>query len=176
MQKKINDFVLNSENIKIKEDKFKGAFLFSAIGDALGWPQEFKRQSAEDIREFISWEKLIGGRWWGKAGGDLNGAQFHGLVHSDHGHDEEYDGRQGDQPVNVQQQGAVRFTRPAQPETGKKDKEQEQGCAASPYQGGIHFNSLKCTPRRSCTFRNHVPMLPMTFPDRVIPGPRTRII
>ena len=65
MQKQINDFLVNSENMNINEDKFKGALIFSAIGDALGWPQEFKRNLKEEIKEFISWDKLIGGRWWG---------------------------------------------------------------------------------------------------------------
>lgn len=65
MQKDLNNFLLNSEKSKINEDKFKGALVFSAIGDALGWSQEFKRQAKEEIRDFISWKKLIGGRWWG---------------------------------------------------------------------------------------------------------------
>lgn len=65
MQKDLNNFLLNSEKSKINEDKFKGALVFSAIGDALGWSQEFKRYVNEEIRDFISWKKLIGGRWWG---------------------------------------------------------------------------------------------------------------
>jgi len=65
MQTRLNNFLLNSENSKINENKFKGALVFSAIGDALGWPQEFKRGKKEKIKDFISWKKLVGGRWWG---------------------------------------------------------------------------------------------------------------
>lgn len=54
----------NSE-INHKKDKIIGALLFGAIGDAFGWPNEFKKRSVPTEREFISWKKLIGGRYWG---------------------------------------------------------------------------------------------------------------
>lgn len=52
-------------------DRFKGAMACSAIGDALGWPTEFLRADGRrppfslPIRDFVKWEKLVGGRWWG---------------------------------------------------------------------------------------------------------------
>ncbi|MCI0602502.1 ADP-ribosylglycohydrolase family protein [bacterium] len=54
-------------------DKFKGALAFSAVGDALGWPTEFghypaatKKQSGRNyLDDFVSWQKLVGGRYWG---------------------------------------------------------------------------------------------------------------
>ncbi len=70
LQKDLDNYLFNSEQIKINDDKinddkFKGALIFSAIGDALGWSQEFRRHAKEEVRDFISWKKLIGGRWWG---------------------------------------------------------------------------------------------------------------
>jgi ADP-ribosylglycohydrolase len=53
------------------EDKFKAAMLFSAIGDALGWPTEFinpqSKKFAIDLplRDYMKWRKQVGGRWWG---------------------------------------------------------------------------------------------------------------
>src|SRR2546425_2980488 len=54
------------------EDRFQAAFLFSAIGDALGWPTEFLKNGSNPkpsfnlpIRDFVSWEKRVGGLWWG---------------------------------------------------------------------------------------------------------------
>lgn len=54
-------------------EKFQGALAFSAIGDALGWPTEFgrypkdvrKRFSKNYLSDFVEWEKLVGGRYWG---------------------------------------------------------------------------------------------------------------
>ena len=53
-------------------DRFQGAMVFSAIGDALGWPTEFlkekggrKPEFALPVRDFVPWHKLVGGRWWG---------------------------------------------------------------------------------------------------------------
>jgi ADP-ribosylglycohydrolase len=54
------------------KDQFEAAFLFSAIGDALGWPTEFLTESeahrvlpATPLRDFIKWKKTVGGLWWG---------------------------------------------------------------------------------------------------------------
>ncbi len=53
-------------------DRFQGAMLFSAIGDALGWPTEFLDPSGNrkppfevPVRDFVPWRKLVGGKWWG---------------------------------------------------------------------------------------------------------------
>ena len=53
-------------------DRFQGAMLFSAIGDALGWPTEFLDPSGNrkppfevPLRDFVPWRKLVGGKWWG---------------------------------------------------------------------------------------------------------------
>jgi ADP-ribosylglycohydrolase len=49
-------------------DRFQGALIFGAVGDALGWPLEFsfhKVSNKERLENFISWSKLIGGRFWG---------------------------------------------------------------------------------------------------------------
>ena len=54
-------------------EKFQGALAFSAIGDALGWPTEFgrypkdvrKRFGKNYLSDFVEWEKLVGGRYWG---------------------------------------------------------------------------------------------------------------
>jgi ADP-ribosylglycohydrolase len=56
----------------ISPDKFQAAVLFSAIGDALGWPTEFLRRESNQrisiklpVRDYVRWQKLIGGKWWG---------------------------------------------------------------------------------------------------------------
>ena len=53
-------------------DKFEGALLWSTIGDALGWPTESLKPSNSQrlpfhlpVKDFVSWEKLVGGKWWG---------------------------------------------------------------------------------------------------------------
>jgi ADP-ribosylglycohydrolase len=53
-------------------DRIVAAVLLSAIGDALGWATEFldpakaKRLHIDiPIRDYVRWEKLVGGRWWG---------------------------------------------------------------------------------------------------------------
>jgi ADP-ribosylglycohydrolase len=53
-------------------DRFEGALLWSTIGDALGWPTEFLKPSNGHrlpfdlpVKDFVSWEKLVGGKWWG---------------------------------------------------------------------------------------------------------------
>lgn len=53
-------------------ERYQAAVICSAVGDALGWPIEFLRQGRSTtkdfvvpIRDFVRWEKLVGGRWWG---------------------------------------------------------------------------------------------------------------
>jgi ADP-ribosylglycohydrolase len=53
-------------------DKYLGAIVFSAVGDALGWPTEFLDPNRSytppfrlPIRSFVEWTKLVGGKWWG---------------------------------------------------------------------------------------------------------------
>src|SRR6266702_5785487 len=53
-------------------DKFEGSLLCSTIGDALGWPTEFLKpvyghepQFHLPVKDFVSWKKLVGGKWWG---------------------------------------------------------------------------------------------------------------
>ena len=53
-------------------DRFEGALLCSTVGDALGWPTEFLKptnghrpQFRLPVKDFVSWEKLVGGKWWG---------------------------------------------------------------------------------------------------------------
>lgn len=53
--------------------KIEGAMVLSAIGDALGWPTELgryprtvpRRHGKPYLEEFIGWEKVVGGRFWG---------------------------------------------------------------------------------------------------------------
>jgi ADP-ribosylglycohydrolase len=56
--------------VNIAPEKYQGAMLFSAVGDALGWPIEFENTrrylNAElPLKNFIAWNKKIGGRFWG---------------------------------------------------------------------------------------------------------------
>lgn len=53
-------------------EKYEGALVFSAVGDALGWPTEFltpdvKRKLPFElpVHGYISWRKRVGGKWWG---------------------------------------------------------------------------------------------------------------
>jgi len=53
-------------------DRFEGALLCSTIGDALGWPTEFLKPVNDykppfhlPVNDFVSWKKLVGGKWWG---------------------------------------------------------------------------------------------------------------
>ena len=53
-------------------DRFQGAMLCSTIGDALGWPTEFLQPGGNykppfelPVRNFVEWQKVVGGRWWG---------------------------------------------------------------------------------------------------------------
>jgi ADP-ribosylglycohydrolase len=56
-----------------KLERFKGALGFSAVGDALGWPTEFgwypkeveKRFGKKYLEDYVPWEKLVGGKFWG---------------------------------------------------------------------------------------------------------------
>lgn len=58
---------------KILKEKIQGALICSSIGDALGWPTEFgrypvnvrKRFGKNFIKDYIEWEKIIGGKYWG---------------------------------------------------------------------------------------------------------------
>lgn len=52
--------------------RYEASVVASAVGDAMGWPTEFLRANAHRIgdaelplRRFVSWQKLVGGRWWG---------------------------------------------------------------------------------------------------------------
>jgi ADP-ribosylglycohydrolase len=46
--------------------KFQNSMLLSAVGDSLGWPLEFKkRNGVSNLRDFLKWKKLVGGKWWG---------------------------------------------------------------------------------------------------------------
>lgn len=54
-------------NNDILYDKYLGAFMGAAIGDALGWPNEDKPKSVKrqaSDHKFINWEKKGGGRYW----------------------------------------------------------------------------------------------------------------
>lgn len=53
-------------------ERYVATMLGSAVGDALGWPTEFLRRGVRQVsgtalplRDFVSWQKLVGGRWWG---------------------------------------------------------------------------------------------------------------
>lgn len=63
----IPDDSLQNKNEEVSErllQKFKAAFLLSAVGDALGWPLEFeKRKLSSKIEKFKKWEKFIGSKW-----------------------------------------------------------------------------------------------------------------
>jgi len=43
--------------------KFKLALLLSAVGDSLGWPQEFAwKKRSKPVKTFLEWKKLVGGK------------------------------------------------------------------------------------------------------------------
>jgi len=53
-------------------ERFQAAMVGSAVGDALGWPTEFLREDSRrrpafpvPVRDFLKWQKFVGGRWWG---------------------------------------------------------------------------------------------------------------
>jgi ADP-ribosylglycohydrolase len=61
-----------SNGDSITSDRFEGAMVFSAIGDALGWPTEFLRDDYRNktpfdlpLKQFVGWHKMVGGRFWG---------------------------------------------------------------------------------------------------------------
>ena len=63
--KQQNLFLTSKDDNNLLE-KFEAALLFSAIGDSLGWPLEFKKKKLKKrIESFIKWKKLVGGKWWG---------------------------------------------------------------------------------------------------------------
>lgn len=46
--------------------KFQLALLLSAVGDSLGWPQEFAWKKPEKpLETYIKWKKLVEGKYWG---------------------------------------------------------------------------------------------------------------
>ena len=54
-------------NIPTIEEKCKGAMLGAAIGDALGWPNEFSKNEKRDAgpeNKFYRWKRYTGGRYW----------------------------------------------------------------------------------------------------------------
>jgi len=46
-------------------EKCTGAFVASAIGDALGWPNEFRssntKKQSKPVSDFIEWQRRTGG-------------------------------------------------------------------------------------------------------------------
>lgn len=62
-----------SQTSDVLKNKIQGALVYSAVGDALGWPTEFgrypaivhKRFGKNFLTDYIEWEKTIGGRYWG---------------------------------------------------------------------------------------------------------------
>lgn len=51
-----------------KKEKYIGALISSAIGDALGWPNEQNSRNislkVDNIKTFVSWNRKCGGRYW----------------------------------------------------------------------------------------------------------------
>lgn len=68
-------FRRSDSDTQIPVERFEGALVFAAVGDALGWPTEFGRypssvgngraQNGFRLTEFVSWRKVIGGKFWG---------------------------------------------------------------------------------------------------------------
>jgi ADP-ribosylglycohydrolase len=54
--------------IPMINEKCAGAFVASAIGDALGWPNEFRAKNvskkSKPISDFVEWQRRSGGRYW----------------------------------------------------------------------------------------------------------------
>ncbi len=62
----------NGDGAELSRDRYRSAMVFSAIGDALGWPTEFLRDKGRrkptfdlPVHDFVQWQKLVGGKWWG---------------------------------------------------------------------------------------------------------------
>lgn len=51
--------------MKATQAHYQSALALSALGDALGWPQEFSRSKKPPIRQFVAWNKKSGGQYWG---------------------------------------------------------------------------------------------------------------
>lgn len=67
-----DDSSQNSKEQPVSNDRYRGALLLSAIGDSLGWPTEFLKPDLSrrprfqlPLRQFVKWEKSVGGKWWG---------------------------------------------------------------------------------------------------------------
>jgi ADP-ribosylglycohydrolase len=52
--------------------RYQAALLYSAVGDAIGWPTEFltkdrlgTQKFEYPVTDFVEWDKTVGGRWWG---------------------------------------------------------------------------------------------------------------
>ncbi len=54
--------------IPLLDEKCIGAFVASAIGDALGWPNEFRASNTNkkgtQMSNFVEWQRRSGGRYW----------------------------------------------------------------------------------------------------------------
>ena len=54
--------------IPLIDEKCTGAFVASAIGDALGWPNEFRasniNKKTKPVSNFVEWTRSSGGRYW----------------------------------------------------------------------------------------------------------------
>lgn len=53
--------------IPLIDEKCAGAFVASAIGDALGWPNEFRASNikkTKPVSNFVEWTRSSGGRYW----------------------------------------------------------------------------------------------------------------
>lgn len=54
--------------IPMINEKCAGAFVASAIGDALGWPNELRASNAnkknKPLSDFVEWQRRSGGRYW----------------------------------------------------------------------------------------------------------------
>ena len=64
----MNIEVNNMNGIPQLNEKCTGAFVASAIGDALGWPNEFRssntKKQSKPVSDFIEWQRRTGGRYW----------------------------------------------------------------------------------------------------------------
>ncbi len=53
---------------RIFSEKYKGAMLAAAIGDALGWPNEQNSNNLNkhynELNAFVEWSRKCGGRYW----------------------------------------------------------------------------------------------------------------